>query len=60
MKLDVTPAQLEAIKRMTDDMSSMIGCGEYESDTAWAKNVKLIDRMLAKNGHKRYFESEEE
>lgn len=59
MKLDVTPDQLEAIKRLADDMSSMIGCGQYESDAAWHKNVELIDRMLEKNGHKRYFKGED-
>lgn len=58
MKLDVTPAQLEAIKRLTDDMASMIGCGESESDEIWHKNVKLVDRMLEKNGHQRYFKGE--
>jgi len=58
-KLDFTPAQLEAIKRMTDDMASMIGCGEDKSDEIWRKNVKLIDRMLEKNGHKRYFKGED-
>lgn len=59
MKIDVTPAQLEAIKRMTDDMSSMIGCGNYEEDLAWRRNVNLIDRMLEKNGLKRYFKGED-
>lgn len=57
-KLDVTPAQLEAIKRMTDDCDAMIGCGNEEEDAAWIRNVKLIDRMLEKNGHKRYFKGE--
>ncbi|EPE7077425.1 hypothetical protein ACSMAD_001872 [Cronobacter sakazakii] len=55
MKLDVTPSQLEAIKRMADDIDSMIGCGVPASDKAWERNVNLIDRMLAKNGLSRYF-----
>lgn len=59
MKLDVTPAQLEAIKRLTDDMASMIGGGEGGSDEIWHKNVKLVDRMLEKNGHQRYFKGED-
>lgn len=59
MKLDVTPAQLEAIKRLTDDCDSMIGCGEEESDKAWSRNIDLIDRMLKKNGHERDFKGED-
>lgn len=59
MKLDVTPAQLEAIKRLTDDCASMIGCGNEESDKAWSRNVDLVDRMLKKNGHKRNFQGED-
>ncbi|WP_316515332.1 hypothetical protein [Klebsiella aerogenes] len=55
MKIDVTPAQLEAIKRLTDDCDSMIGCGNDDADKAWARNVKLIDRMLANNGFSRNF-----
>lgn len=60
MKINVTPAQLEAIKRLTDDCDSMIGCGNYEADKAWSRNVKLIDRMLKNNGHTRDFEGETE
>ncbi|MBF9845973.1 hypothetical protein I4P56_09100 [Enterobacter hormaechei] len=59
MKLDVTPAQLEAIKRLTDDCASMVGCGEEESDKAWSRNIALIDRMLKKNGHEREFKGED-
>lgn len=59
MKLDVTPAQLEAIKRLTDDCASMIGCGDEASDKAWLRNVVLIDRMLKKNGHERGFKGED-
>lgn len=59
MKLDVTPAQLEAIKRLTDDCASMIGCGNEDADKAWARNVGLIDRMLKKNGHERSFKGED-
>lgn len=59
MKLDVTPAQLEAIKRLTDCCDSMIGCGEEDSDKAWSRNIDLIDRMLKKNGHERDFKGED-
>lgn len=60
MKINVTPAQIEAIKRLTDDCASMIGCGNYEADKAWSRNVKLIDRMLDSNGHSRNFKEEAE
>ncbi|HCL5581002.1 TPA: hypothetical protein N2N40_002430 [Citrobacter freundii] len=59
MKIEVTPAQLEAIKKLTDDCASMIGCGEYDSDRIWSRHIRLIDRMLAKNGHQRDFYVEE-
>ncbi|HBR1508325.1 TPA: hypothetical protein L9L79_003225 [Klebsiella quasipneumoniae subsp. quasipneumoniae] len=60
MKINVTPAQLEAIKRLADDCASMIGSGNYEADKAWSRNVKLIDRMLESNGHSRNFKGEAE
>lgn len=60
MKINVTPAQLEAIKRLADDCASMIGCGNYEADKAWSRKVKLIDRMLESNGHSRDFKGEAE
>ncbi|HBW6841816.1 MULTISPECIES: hypothetical protein [Klebsiella pneumoniae complex] len=60
MKINVTPAQLEAIKRLADDCDSMIGCGNYEADKAWSRNVKLIDRMLESNGHSRNSKGETE
>jgi len=59
MKLDVTHAQLEAIKRLTDECASMIGCGDEGSDKAWSRYVDLIDRMLKKNGHERDFKGED-
>lgn len=58
MKLDVTPAQLEAIKKLTDDCCSMIGGGDEETDALWSKYIDLIDRMLKKNGHQRYYYGE--
>lgn len=60
MQLTFTPAQLEALKRMIDDVDSMIGCGDAYSDQAWARNVHLLDRMLQNNGVKRYFKEGEE
>lgn len=51
IQLDITKNQLRAIIEMRDDMKSMIGNGEKRDDT-WNKNIRLIDRMLTKNGYK--------
>ena len=52
-KLEVTEPQLRAIIELTNDISSKIGGGD--SDEEWIKNVKLIDRMLKKNGYERQY-----
>ena len=53
MKLDVTPAQLEAIKQMASNVEATLGClgddGENEFDIQAIKQLRLIDRMLEKN-----------
>lgn len=48
LKVDITPAQLEVIKDLTDDISGMIGSGG-DSDEVWLRKVKIVDRFLAKN-----------
>ena len=48
MKIDVTPAQLKAIKDMADDMSAMIGC-DAEGDYIWERLIKHVDNMLKMN-----------
>lgn len=53
IKLEVTEAQLRAIVEITNDISTMIGCSDCDSD--WIKNVKLIDRALKNNGHERQY-----
>jgi len=55
IKLEFTEAQFEALICITDETSSMIGVGEPE-DVIRARYVRLIDRMLKKNGYKRNFE----
>ncbi|ELY3763470.1 hypothetical protein [Cronobacter sakazakii] len=57
--MPLTHAQLEAIKRMVDDVDAMIGCGDSASDGAWERNVNLIDKMLKKNGLSRHFKEKE-
>jgi len=47
MKIEITEAQLEAIKSLTDYISAMIGCGD--NDEEWKNNVMLVDKMLSKN-----------
>ncbi len=51
IKLELTPRQFEALINIIDNTSAMIGCGE--NDDYWNKDIKLLDRMLLKNGHKR-------
>ena len=53
IKLEFTERQFEALIDITDDLSSTIGCGG--SDDILSKNIKLIDRMLLKNGYKRNY-----
>lgn len=53
MKIEITKQQLEAIINMADDMSAMTGGGD--NDEIWRKNIKLIDKMLKKNGIERKF-----
>jgi len=50
--LEITPQQLEALKNIVDEASAMIGVGEDE-DLTRIKRIKLVDRMLKKNGFKR-------
>jgi hypothetical protein len=47
IKLEVTEAQLKAIKDMANDMGAMIGCSD--NDKYWKHNIKMIDAMLKKN-----------
>ena len=49
MKIEITSAQLEAIKNMSDDVSGMIGGGDSQVNKNWNHYVRIIDRMLEKN-----------
>lgn len=49
MKLDVTPAQLKAIKDMADYFSSAIGGVDEESAIEFDRYVKRVDSMLLRN-----------
>lgn len=51
--LEVTEPQLRAVVEITNDISSMMGGGDFDKE--WNKYVKLIDRMLRKNGYKRQY-----
>ncbi len=48
MKIEITKAQLQAIKNMKDDIEAMIGCGE-DDDIQWKKNIRIVNSMLKKN-----------
>lgn len=51
MTINITNAQLEAIKRMADALSSMIGsCDEKSSfDKDITHDIKMLDKMLENN-----------
>jgi hypothetical protein len=49
--LEVTEAQLNAIVAITDELGASMGAAE--DDTERLKWVRLIDRMLRKNGYER-------
>jgi len=49
MKIEITEAQLKAIKTMTDFISAMHGGCDTETDNQIKHNVRLVDRMLGKN-----------
>jgi len=62
IKLELTEAQFYSLIDVIDTISAQIGCstGEFEIvdtfdtfDSVSTKNVKLLDRMLKKNGYKR-------
>lgn len=47
IKIEITDAQLKAIRNLANDVSSMIGCSD--NDKEWEHYIKLIDNMLKKN-----------
>lgn len=49
MKLDITPAQLKAIKEMADSVSATIGTGNPDYDNTSKQQVKMVDAMLKRN-----------
>lgn len=60
MKVEITKAQLNAIKHLCDDCEAMLGGSGDGSesktencDDIWGKQIKLIDRFFIKNGYKR-------
>ena len=52
MKIEVTKAQLEAIKDLTNDCSAMVGGGDEKTDKLWKHRIMMIDKMLTKNNLK--------
>jgi len=47
MIVNITKAQLEAIKNLADDTYAMLGCGD--NDKYWKHHIRLIDNFLSKN-----------
>lgn len=50
-KIEITDAQLKAIKRMADILNTMVGSCDEESDfdKTVIHDVKLVDKMLKNN-----------
>ena len=51
--LEITEKELESLKNIVDEASAMIGRGD--DDPIRIKWIKLVDRMLEKNGFKRNY-----
>lgn len=52
MRIEVTKAQLRAIKNLADTISAMVGCSDKQTDKDFKHSVKMVDVMLTKNGLK--------
>lgn len=55
MKVEITKAQIEAIKGITDTISGMVGCYSEDFNNEALHQIRLIDRFLNKNGIKRKY-----
>lgn len=51
--LEITEKQFEALIDIIDESSGQIGCGD--DDELRIHRIKLLDKMLLKNGYKRKF-----
>lgn len=49
MKIDITAAQLKAIKDMADDLDSSLGNFDEEPARIAVHQVKMVDAMLKRN-----------
>jgi len=58
IKMKITEAQLEAIKHLTDDCHAMCDTNDKEDTRLLRSHIAKIDRMLRKNGHRRYFDED--
>ncbi len=53
IKLELTEAQFYCLVDVVDTISAQIGCLDEDFNKDQEKNVRLLDRMLLKNGYKR-------
>lgn len=53
VKLELTQPQFRCLIDVIDTVSAQIGCLDIDFNEEQSKNVKLLDRMLLKNGYKR-------
>ncbi|KIO75594.1 hypothetical protein TH53_19850 [Pedobacter lusitanus] len=59
MKVEITMAQLQSIKKMKDDIEAMLGGGgdvddpiNGDPDKHWIRHIRNINNFLKKNGYK--------
>ncbi len=55
IKIEMTESELSAIVCLMDDISAMCGGTEQDTTDNWKKQIKLIDKMLNRNGYKRKY-----
>ena len=54
IKLELTEAQFYSLIDVIDTISAQLGC-DLDFTQEQSKNVRLLDRMLLKNGYKRKY-----
>jgi len=61
MRVIITPAQMEAIMTLRDNMEAILGSLDEDFNIENMKAIKLTDRFFQKNGYKnKYYESKKD
>lgn len=48
-KIEATESQVLAVINVCEDLKSMIGSSDDHTDKVWAKNIRLVEKMLKNN-----------